>query len=872
MRNIMILLVLVLFLTTQNLSALTLSKGVSKELADYRKANISKIVYDLTFDIPANQKQKVKGKAIISFNLKARQDVVLDFQGDFNGICYVHDKKRRRAARVKYRDEHIIIPMVVTREGENKIELNFKAQDKALNRNADYMYTLFVPDMARSVFPCFDQPDLRAVFVTTLKAPNGWKTMTSDNICQLPTYLYSFVAGKFQEKTSVREGRPMRILFRETDPDKVAQLDQVFDEAAQALKWMEGYTGISCPFKEYGMVVLPGYQFGGMEHPGAIQMNDRRIFLEKNATQEEKAARLELIAHETAHLWFGDLVSLKWFEDVWAKEVLANFMASKITRRTFSRVDHELNFLKTYQSRAIAIDRTDGTHPIAQELNNLNHASLLYDNIIYDKAPVMMRMLEEVMGAPEMQTGLQKYLRDHLFHNASWDDLVATLDSAAPKANVRQFSEVWVKQKGMPTIHTAYKNGKIVITQTDPYHRGIVWPQKFQVRLIYDLGISSTVNVDMKDSTFIIKTSGKPNYIIPNFDGRGYGHFTLDDEYAIILPKRLLTTRNDLNRYALLLTLHDNYLLGRIPPSYFGELYRCMMKEHNPLIMSTAVDHMFKIAFDLAPEQRKTLELSMMDLLDENRTKECHQFIIRKLGSNATAPELIDKIYTIWRDHNDPLLNEQDYMNMAYRLAIVRGDTYHPVLSAQRQRLTNVDEVREFDYISRVCTTDPALRTRLFNEILHPQNRKQEPWALKALQLLNADVFEPVNNVLIEPGLLSLPYIQQTSGIFFPTNWLYALLGSHKSKEARLTVEKFLSSNTDCPEYLRNKVFEAAWMMMEQQPYVAKAKPVIVPKKDLTPADSDKKSAVKETTVKKTSGKKAPAKKAPTKKAPAKKK
>ena len=855
MKNMILILVLALCLITQTTSAQMLSKGVSKELAEHRKANISKVLYDLSFDIPANPREKVKGKAIISFNLKTPQDVVLDFTGGFDGTCYVwNQKKKRRAAEVIFKDEHIIIPMASMLEGDNKIELHFTANDKALNRNEDYMYTLFVPDLARSAFPCFDQPDLRAVFVTSLKVPEGWKTMTSDNVCQLPTYLYSFVAGKFQEKTSIREGRPMRILFRETDPDKVAQLDQVCDEAAQALKWMEGYTGISCPFKEYGMVVLPGYQFGGMEHPGAIQMNDRRIFLEKNATQEEKAARLELIAHETAHLWFGDLVSLKWFEDVWAKEVLANFMASKITRRTFSRVDHELNFLKTYQSRAIAIDRTDGTHPIAQELNNLNHASLLYDNIIYDKAPVMMRMLEEVMGAPEMQTGLQKYLRDHLFHNASWDDLVATLDSAAPKANVRQFSEVWVKQKGMPTIHTAYKDGNIVITQSDPYKRGIVWPQKFQVRLIYELGTSRTVNVDMKDSTFIIKVAGKPNYIVPNFDGKGYGHFTLDDEYAVILPKRLITTRNDLNRYALLLTIHDNYLLGRIPPSHFGELYRCMMKEHNPLIMSTAVDHMFKIAFDLAPEQRKTLELCMMDLLGENRTKECRQFIIRKLGSNASSPELLDKIYSIWQKHNDPLFNEQDYMNWAYRLAIVRGDTYYPVLAAQRKRLKTEDERREFDYISRVCSPDPALRTKLFNEMLHPQNREQEPWALKALQLLNSDVYEPVSNALIEPGLKSLQYIQQTSDIFFPTSWLQAMLGSHKSKEARLIVEKFISSNPNYPEHLRNKIFEAAWMIMKQQTYVTRAQPVIVSKKTTTPA------------------KKAPAKKAPAKKAPAKKK
>jgi aminopeptidase N len=854
MKNIMILLVLALCLMTRSASAQMLSKGVSKELADHRKANISKIVYDLSFDIPADPHEKVKGKAIISFDLKAPQDVVLDFQGDFDGSCYTYiEKKKGKAKRMPieatYHDEHIILPMASMREGSNKIELHFESQDKALNRNADYMYTLFVPDMARSVFPCFDQPDLRAVFVTSLKVPNGWKTMTSDNICQLPTYLYSFVAGNFQEKTSVCEGRPMRILYRETNPDKVAQLDQVFEEAAQALKWMEGYTGIACPFKEYGMVVLPGYQFGGMEHPGAIQMNDRRIFLEKNATQEEQAARLELIAHETAHLWFGDLVSLKWFEDVWAKEVLANFMASKITRRSFSKINHELNFLKTYQSRAIAIDRTDGTHPIAQELGNLNHASLLYDNIIYDKAPVMMRMLEEVMGAPEMQTGLQRYLRDNLFGNASWDDLVAALDSAAPSAHVRQFSDVWVRQKGMPTIHTAYKDGSIVITQTDPYHRGIVWPQKFQVRLIYELGTSRTVNVDMKDPTVTIKVTGKPNYIIPNYDGKGYGHFTLDDEYAVILPKRLITTRNDLNRYALLLTIHDNYLLGRVPPSHFGELYRFMMKERNPLIMSTAVDHMFKIAFDLAPSQRKTLELCMMDLLGENRTKECRQYVIRKLGSNATAPELLDRIYTIWQQHNDPLFSEHDYMDMAYRLAIVRGDTYHPVLAAQRKRLKTADEQREFDYVSRVCTPDPALRTRLFNEMLRPQNREQEPWALKALRLLCSDVYEPVSNALIEPGLQSLQYIQQTSDIFFPTSWLQAMLASHKSKEARLIVEQFISAHPDYPEHLRNKIFEAAWMLMKQQTYVTKAQPVVVQKKKpLAPA---KKAAAKKAPAKK---------------------
>ena len=814
MKKVMIFFLLAMCLSTQSVKAQMLVKGVSKELAEHRKANISQVVYDLTFNIPSKPYESVKGKAIISFNLEVREDVVLDFQGQIDGTCYIHDENdKRHATDILYQDEHIIIPMELLTEGKNKIELPFIANDKALNRNDDYMYTLFVPDMARSVFPCFDQPDLRAVFVTTLKVPSGWKTMASDNVCQLPTYLYSFVAGKFQEKSTVRNGRRMRALYRESNPDKVAQLDQVFDEASQALDWMEGYTGIACPFKEYGLVILPGYQFGGMEHPGAIQMNDRRIFLEKQATQEEKMARMELIAHETAHLWFGDLVSLKWFEDVWAKEVMANFLASKMVRRSFPDINHDLNFLKTYQTRAIAIDRTEGTHPIAQELTNMSDARLLYDNIIYDKAPVMLRMLEETMGAPEMQTGLQKYLNDHVFKNASWDELVSALDEAAPSANVKQFSEVWVKQKGMPTIHTTYKNGHLVITQNDPYHRGIVWPQKFQVRLVYDLGTSRTITVDMKEATRTIRVNDKPDYIIPNYNGKGYGHFTLDNEYAVLLPKRLITTRSDLHRYALLQTIHDNYLLGRIPPIHFAELNRMMMTEQNPLIISATIDHMFRIAFDMPAEQRKTLELCMMDLIDKNPSKDMRQLMIRKLSTHATAPELIDRIYTIWQQHSDPLLSEQDYMNMAYRLAILRSDTSGPILAAQRKRLKTDDERREFDYISRVCTSDPMLRVRLFNEMLKPQNREKEPWALKAFQLLNADVYEPQSNVYIESGLKSLQYIEQTSDIFFPTNWLKALLTEHKSREARLTVEKFINNNPNYPEHLRRKILEAAWFL-----------------------------------------------------------
>lgn len=788
----------------------TLKKGVTKELADGRSSNISQVNYDLTFNIPANQKQAVTGTAYISFLLKERDDVVLDFQGTFSGVCIINGKRRT----VTYKNEHIVLPMKQLKDGLNTVALNFTSASSALNRHADYMYTLFVPDHARSCFPCFDQPDLRALFTTALNLPDGWKMMTSDSENPLPTYLYSFVAGRFQEKKSERDGRLMRALYLETDPKKTAQIDHIFDEASNALRWMETYTGIKCPFKEYGMVILPGYQFGGMEHPGAIQLNDRRLFLGENPSQEDQLRRTELIAHETAHLWFGDMVSLKWFEDVWTKEVFANFMAAKITRRQFSKVDHDLNFLKTYQARAIAIDRTDGTHPIAQSLTNQNEAAMLYDNIIYDKAPVMMRMLEQMMGAKKMQAGLQKYLRKYYFNNASWDDLIETLDSEAPTAGVRQMSEVWVKQKGMPTINTTYQDGKLVVSQYDPYGRGLCWRQKFDIRVVNDLGHSRTITVDMQQPTMSFDVGQAPSYIIPNYNGSGYGRFTLDGEYTRRLPKRLIITRDDLQRYALLLTLYDNYLLGRIPANYFGELYRNMMKEKNPLIMQTCIDHMFKIAFDQPAHERKTLEQCIMDLLPENHSDECRRTIIRKMSRHATSPEVIQQLYRIWESHNDRLFDEHDYMEMAYRLAIMRPEEWRQIIATERERL-NSDLLRqEFDYVSRACNPDNNAQRQLFNELLKPENRKQEPWALHVIELLNADVREPQSNVYITSSLSSLEYLQQTSDIFFSSDWLMALLSGHKSVEACRQVEQFLKKNPNLRPQLRNKILEAAWPLM----------------------------------------------------------
>ena len=165
---------------------------------------------------------------------------------------------------------------------------------------------------------------------------------------------------------------------------------------------------------------------------------------------------------------------------------------------------------------------------------------------------------------------------------------------------------------------------------------------------------------------------------------------------------------------------------------------------------------------------------------------------------------------------------------MAYRLAMTRPDQRQEIFSIQRGRL-NTDDLRaEFDFISRACEPTSEARTRLFNELLKPENRQHEPWAIRALDLLSADIYEPQSNNLITPSFKSLEYIQETSDIFFPERWVKAVLSHHKSSEARQEVNNFLKANPNFPDNLKNKILAASWVLMSQEPYVEKAQPKVV--------------------------------------------
>ena len=563
--------------------------GIALTLATRRARAIERVRYDLAFVVPAAAAEPVSGRATVRFvSTDPSEPVVLDFDPGPDRLTSV--SIGGKPSRFRAVNGHIVIPKEEVNAGENVVEIVFRAGDAALNRNPDFLYTLLVPARAHLAFPSFDQPDLKARFTLDLTIPAGWESVANGAEASretvaggvriryaetqpIPTYLFAFAAGRFQVETAERNGRTYRMFHRETDAKKVARnRDAVFDLHAAALAWLEDYTAIPYQFGKFDFVLVPSFQFGGMEHPGAIFYNAASVLLDESATENQMLNRASLIAHETSHMWFGDLVTMRWFNDVWMKEVFANFMAAKIVNPSFPKVNHELRFLVANYPAAYAVDRTAGTHPIRQELANLNEAGSLYGAIIYQKAPIVMRQLERLVGSDRFQDGLRVYLKQYEFGNATWLDLVRVLDERTGR-DLTAWNRAWVEQAGRPSIRTDLQMNAGSASRSCkpiPIRRGRCGgPSGW--RCCSGRGAACAPS----RSSFRVSARKCPmpprcrrsSFVLPTGGGLAYGDFTLDAGSRAYLLAHLPELKDPVARGAAWVALWEEMLDGRVRPA-----------------------------------------------------------------------------------------------------------------------------------------------------------------------------------------------------------------------------------------------------------------------------------------------------------------
>ena len=745
-----------------------------------------------------------------------------------------------------FTSNHLIIPAEATRAGENRVSIEFTAGDDALNRNDDFLYTLFVPARAHLTWPCFDQPDIKARYTLSLDVPAGWETVANAPEARhdadsgsgrvrvrfaetrpLPTYLFGFVAGKFSVERAMRNGREMRMFHRETDAAKVARnRDALFDLHASALAWLEDYTAIPYPFDKLDFILIPSFQFGGMEHAGAILYNAANMMLDESATQNQLLNRASTISHETSHMWFGGLVTMTWFTDVWMKEVFASLMAAKIVNPSFPDVNHDLRFLHAYYPDAYSVDRTAGSNPIRQPLTNLNDAGQLYGPIIYEKAPIVMRQLEMVVGEQRFRDGVREYLKKYAFGNATWLDLIRILDAKTPE-NLAAWSRAWVEERGRPEFTTALRVGKnntverLTITMSDPLRRGLVWPQRMRVTVGY-LGSQKELAVYAKARETVLREAAgmpKPLFILPNGGGLGYGLFLLDEQSAAYLLANMPQVGDALTRGAAWVTLWDNVLEGRIAPGRFIDAaMRALPEETDEQNTQRVLAYMSRAFWRFIPQEERVarapaIEAALRAGITRASSTSLKSAWFSAFRDDVLTADGVSWLERVWRrDEQIPGLPfvETDEIVMAMELAVREVPGWQQILQAQLDRTQNPDRKARFAFVMPALSADPQVRGAAFERYRLLENRRREPWVAESLVYLNHPLREADSERFIRPGLDLLAEIQRTGDIFFPGAWTGSMLWGHRSPRAAAIVHDFLAKELQYPQRLRWTVLSSA--------------------------------------------------------------
>lgn len=814
--------------------------GISWELASYRATKIGGVAYQLAFNIPEDKTQPIPAQLDLQFVLKQdAEDIQLDFKGTADQLTNLTINEQETP--IVFEKEHIILPRTLLKEGKNDIHIDFTAGELGLNRKDDFLYTLLVPDRASGVFPCFDQPNLKGRFSLKLEIPAHWdalangaldneikvdtrKKLTFKETAPISTYLFAFTAGKFQRITRDVGGQEMSMLYRESDVKKVRQnVDEIFALHKTALDWMSGYTAIPLPFEKFDFALIPDFQYNGMEHVGAIFYKASSLMLDENATEKQRIGRASLIAHETAHFWFGDMVTMTWFSDVWLKEVFANFMAAKIVHPRFPAINHDLNFLMSHHPAAYGEDRSQGSHPIQQPLGNLQDAGSLYGRIIYQKAPIVMQQLENLMGDVELRDGLRAYLRHYAYSNASWDDLIALLDERTDH-DLLTWSDVWVKSYGMPIYslvqYVDEDSTSLTLQYQQKSRHDKYWAQATELAVFYpDTILRMPVFMEANRVAANIKLDSFPLAVLAHGSYHSYGYFPMDQRSKTYCLDSVSTVSDPLLRGLMWVSLYEELVHGQLGKRAFLDgLLAALPLETDVLIRDYLLDALQKVYWRfLKPDDRATYTARVENLLRQAYTtapKPADQLAyFRAFYHTASSDTAMQELLTIWEcDQIAPQLplTESESVDLMAELAIRLPDAADSLLALQYTHIRDPDRRQRFVFLMPALSGKVAVRDSFFQSLKLLENRTTEPWVVDAIGYLHHPL-RANDAIRYLPECLGLmEEIQATGDIFFPTQFITAALAGHQSHEAADIVRRFLARRPDYSYRLRNKIWMAA--------------------------------------------------------------
>jgi aminopeptidase N len=534
---------------------------LTQDEAIARAARVSRCQYQLAIDLTRDS-DTYRGEATIRNALSGREDVFLDYRGKTILLLEVNNTKVETPAWTGYR---LTLPGELLRP-ENTVYVSYENdydhegdgfhQFKDPEDGEEYLYSNFEPYEAHRLFPCFDQPDIKAAYELTVTAPPEWEVIANARLATEATasdgrrrhkfertkpfssYLFALIAGPYGAVKTVHRGVELGLYCRKSLM-KHLDSDEIFAVSKQGLDFYGEFFDYPYPFGKYDQIFVPEFNAGAMENVGAITHNEYMVFRDP-PTDNQRRNRAETILHEMAHMWFGDLVTMRWWNDLWLNESFATYMA-------YLCLDNATRFENGWQAFnagmknwAYRQDQLVTTHPIAGQVADTDATFLNFDGITYGKGASVLKQLVAAIGMDGFREGMRYYFQTYAFGNATLEQFLGALEDGSGR-DLQDWSKAWLETASLNTIGSRWESDgdritSFTVTQSAPDDYPTLRPHRRDVGLLRDDGGRFSVTVLPLDidgaEAELPGAQGlpRPSLVFPNYNDHGYAKVALDPE------------------------------------------------------------------------------------------------------------------------------------------------------------------------------------------------------------------------------------------------------------------------------------------------------------------------------------------------------
>ena len=633
-----------------------------------------------------------------------------------------------------------------------------------------YTYSQFeVPD-ARRVYTTFEQPDLKSTFTLTVKAPKGWKVFSNAptpspeedgdswtyrfaTTEKMSTYITAVVAGPYEGVTDTltsSDGRTIDLgVYCRASVLEHLDADAIIDITRKGFEFFEDAYGIAYPFTKYDQVFVPEYNAGAMENAGFVTFRDAYVFRTR-PTEAQLESRANTILHELAHMWFGDLVTMKWWNDLWLNESFAEFMSHLALAENTPYTEGWTGFM-VRKDWGLKQDQLPTTHPITAEIRDLADVEVNFDGITYAKGASVLRQLVSYVGRDAFFAGLHEYLTAHSYANATLADLLGELEKASGR-DLAAWSKVWLEEAGVTLLRPSVEtdgDGRItrLSIEQEAFSEGAsLRPHRLAVAG-YSLEGESLQRVFHEEldvdgaSTDVPSAEGvaRPDFILVNDGDLAYAKIRLDEDSLAFAVANITRFTDSLTRGVVMAAAWDMTRDGQMKArDYLNLALTAVPAETNMQLLTLTLRHIDEavrtfVAPDARAEAAETVGRRLLLLARTARSgSDAQRMLVAAAARNASNAEQFEAIKALY-DGSATLEGLELDVDLQWSLliALVRGGVAGDAEIDAREQEDDTMTGRQNAAAARAARDDAAVKEQVWEQVLGDKSIPNDTrWAM----------------------------------------------------------------------------------------------------------------------------------------------